>query len=152
MSPAIAASTVRLRLASGLAVLALAALAMTGCATCGDPSRAVWSVRYFGPYGSPDDAWLRQQLASAVERHLVYPPETCRKGLGGLVVVNLQFDQDGAIRGVELAQTSGHAELDQVLLQAWQRAQAQGERFVLTPQMRAHSVSEMHYGVNFAKP
>jgi TonB family protein len=152
MTPALVVTPVRLRLARGLAVLAWAVFALTGCATCGDPSRGVWSIRYFGPYGSPDEAWLRQQLASAVERHLVYPPEACRKGLSGLVVVNLQFDQEGAIRGVDLAQTSGHAELDQVLLQAWQRAQAQGERFVLTPQMREQGVSQMRYGVNFAKP
>ena len=152
MPPAIATFAVRVRLAGALAVLAWAVLALTGCATCGDPSRGVWSIRYFGPYGSPDEAWLRQQLASAVERHLVYPPEACRKGLSGLVVVNLQFDQDGATRGVELAQSSGHAELDQVLLQAWQRAQAKDERFVLTPQMRAQGTSQMRYGVNFAKP
>lgn len=152
MSPDPVFSAARLRMACGIGVLALALVVLAGCATCGDPSRGVWSIRYYGPYGSPDDAWLRQQMASAVERHLVYPPEVCRKGLSGLVVVNLQFDPDGAIRAVELAQSSGHDELDQVLLQAWQRAQSQGERFILTPQMRAHSAIEMRYGVNFSKP
>jgi TonB family protein len=152
MCPDPALIAARLRMACGRGVIALALLALAGCATCGDPSRSVWSIRYYGPYGSPDDAWLRQQMASAVERHLVYPPQVCRQGLSGLVVVNLQFEPDGAIRAVELAQSSGHDELDQVLLQAWQRAQSQGERFVLTPQMRDQGTIQMRYGVNFAKP
>ena len=106
----------------------------------------------YEPYTSPDDVWLRRQLASAVERHLDYPPEACRKGLSGTVIVKLHIDENGAIRDVALDGSSGHAELDQVLLQAWLRAQAKGERFVLGPQMRAKGGVRMRYGVTFAKP
>jgi len=135
----------------GIAV-AVVASALSGCATCGDRARTVWSINAYGQYASPDEVFLRRQMAGAVERHLNYPEEVCRKGLSGQVVVALRMDTDGAIAGVDLERSSGHADLDRVLLGAWQLAQRNGEKFTLPPSLRAAGGLRLSYGVNFAKP
>ena len=60
-------------------------------------------------------------MAALVE-HRVYPPELMRAHVEGIVRVRFTIDREGHVLSAELAESSGHAGLDQAALTVLQRA------------------------------
>lgn len=110
-------------------------LSLAGCATCSDPRGGViFSPRVDGE--SPDMALFRLQVAGAIASELAYPVEACRANETGVAQVDLRIDRrNGALLGVEPADSSGHPRLDDELVRAWRAVQARGMRFTLPPSL-----------------
>lgn len=123
-----------IRIERVVAALAVA-LVTGGCATCGS-DRVHWTVNSIGPAtGTPSQALFRQRVNSLLQSHVRYPQEACRASLEGTPVVRVNISAAGEIGDVTLVKSSGHALLDQALLDGWARARAAGARLPIPSDM-----------------
>jgi TonB family protein len=127
----------------------LASTQLAGCATC-QPDRMVLLPTQ-PARGTGAENYVDQQVSGITSRYVRMPVEACRSNQTGTPVLDLEFDRTGRLVSVALAQSSGHRTLDDALLSAWQRAQSDGARIDLPPEVIG-SYSSLRYrtGLSFS--
>lgn len=65
------------------------------------------------PSLAPDEGGFLKLLRSRVQAALVYPPPAVRRGLSGMVELEVRLTPDGSVEAIRVAKSSGHAILDQ---------------------------------------
>jgi len=74
-----------------------------------------------GQGGVPNWGFLTL-LRSRIEESLVYPPTARRRGLAGLVEVEIRLRFDGSVEKITVVRSSGHALLDQAAVRGVEEA------------------------------
>ncbi len=78
----------------------------------------------FTPFTVAPEVVNRQEIGAALEAE--YPPLLREAGVGGTVLIHLFINEEGEVENALVAESSGHAPLDQAALRV-------GHRFELTP-------------------